>query len=133
LDLVLTLCFSPVQDELDSRAARISDLESANTSLLSSIDTLKSELVLSHSDLTSAHSELELLRSRALDSQKSVGEVEVELRELREQFEHAKVLLQRLDHYLIKPHSDDPSSSLKETTGKRRLGGNALAGKVWSE
>jgi multidrug resistance efflux pump len=86
-----SLSFKLNQEELDSRAARITELEETNASLLSSVETFKSELVISHSDLTSAHSELELLRSRALDSQKSANDVELELRELREEFERTKV------------------------------------------
>lgn len=73
------------QDELDRRGQAITDLEATNEDLAFAIDTLKSELIQSHADADHVHSELEQLRLRAFDSQKSsVDEVNNRERSLRE-------------------------------------------------
>lgn len=60
-------------------------MEATNDELLYTIETLKSELIQSHEDADHVHSELEQLRSRAFDSQKSsVEEVNARERSLRE-------------------------------------------------
>lgn len=83
------------QDELDRRAQEIVDLQATNDDLLGTVETLKTELINSHSDADAAHDELEQLRLRAFDSQNQTsaeaGERERALREAQEDLERERM------------------------------------------
>jgi predicted nuclease with TOPRIM domain len=80
---------------LDRRGRAITELEATNEDLAYTIDTLKSELIQSHADSEHVHSELESLRLRAFDTQKSsVDEFtnrERALREAQEDLERVRM------------------------------------------
>lgn len=71
------------------------DLQATNEDLQDSIETLKNELIQSHEDGEHVHSELETLRLRAFDSQKSTTEEsmsrETALRDAQEDLERVRM------------------------------------------
>ncbi|GAA5997832.1 uncharacterized protein JCM10292_006843 [Rhodotorula paludigena] len=82
-------------DELDRREQEIADLQAANDDLSSTVETLKSELIQSHADADSLHTEVEQLRARAFDSERASSdeaqERELALREAQEDLERVRI------------------------------------------
>ncbi|KAK4705626.1 hypothetical protein P7C70_g568, partial [Phenoliferia sp. Uapishka_3] len=82
-------------EELDRREQEISDLRATNDDLITTVDTLKQELVNAHEDTDHVHSELEQLRLRAFDSQKQITDDastrENALRDLQDDLERVRI------------------------------------------
>ncbi|GAA5825702.1 hypothetical protein JCM11251_000342 [Rhodosporidiobolus azoricus] len=82
-------------DELDRREQEIADLRASNEDLQGALETLKSELIQSHADADSLHTEVEQLRLRAFDSERQTSdeaqERELALREAQEDLERVRI------------------------------------------
>lgn len=83
------------QDELDRREQEIADLRAGNDDLSQTVETLKSELIQSHADAETLHTDLEKLRTRVLDSERAstdeAQQREIALRETQEDLERVRI------------------------------------------